>query len=444
MELVSVGLNHRTAPLALRERLAFPEPTLPDTLAHLKNQFADKPQVLSEVAVLSTCNRTELYCATASHGLLVPQLTDWLAKVGGVGAGDLTTHLYRHRADESARHAFRVASGLDSMVLGEPQILGQMKDAARAAQDAGSMGLLLHQLFQRTFKVAKEVRSSTEIGAHSVSMAAATVRLAQRIFGELSGSRVLLVGAGEMIELVAAHIAAQRPRLLTVANRTADRAQKLAERHAADSIALRDLPDQLPNYDIVVSCTAASLPIIGLGMVARAIKARKRRPIMMVDLAVPRDIEPEVAELSDVYLYTVDDLAAVVAEGRDARAASVQQAETIIDTRVREFNDWIAARRALPHLHALKNDTEALRRDELARARKALARGEDIDAVLEQLSRGISNKLLHGPMHLISSGKHDEATVRMLANLHQRSAAESSAADPHAHQRGDHSDSHHS
>ncbi len=423
MDLLTVGLNHASAPLALRERLAFNAPELPQTLGMLRSQFDDAPSLLSEVAVVSTCNRTELYCATSATDSSVQRLTQWLARVGSVPARELESHLYRHRSDASVRHAFRVASGLDSMVLGEPQILGQMKDAARAAQDAGSMGTLLHQLFQRTFKVAKEVRTATEIGAHSVSMAVASVRLAQRIFGDLAGSNILLVGAGEMIELTAAHMAAQRPARLVVANRTLDKAQKLAQRFMADAIELKDLPDVLPKFDIIVSCTASSLPIIGLGMVARAVKARKRKPIMMVDLAVPRDIEAEVADLSDVYLYTVDDLASIVAEGREARAASVSQAEAIIDARVRDFNSWLKARRVLPHLHALKNDADTLRQTELDAAKRLLAKGESPERVLELLARGLTNKLLHGPMQMISEGRADDAVVGLIGNLHKRSAA---------------------
>jgi glutamyl-tRNA reductase len=431
MELLALGLNHSSAPVALRERLAFPATALEGTLTHLQSNFADSPALLSEAALVSTCNRTELYVATTKSSLTQERLANWLSSVSSVRERDLAQHLYKLRGDESIRHAFRVASGLDSMVLGEPQILGQMKDAARAAQRAGSMGTLLHQLFQRTFKVAKEVRTTTEIGAHSVSMAAAAVRLGQRIFGDLSGSHILLVGAGEMIELNAAHFAAQHPASLTVANRTAERAELLAAQHGGKTILLKDLPEHLHRFDIVVSCTASSLPIIGLGMVARASKARRRKPMMMVDLAVPRDIEPEAGQLEDIYLYTVDDLGAVVSEGRDARAASVSQAESIIDARVRDFNAWLNARRALPLLHGLKNDADALRREELARAAKLLAKGESIEAVLEQFSRGLTAKLLHGPMQVLSEGRADERIVHVVANLHKHAAQDSKSSDAH-------------
>jgi glutamyl-tRNA reductase len=420
MQLLTIGLNHTSAPIAVREQLVFNAPELPQTLAMLRGAFIDAPALLSEVALVSTCNRTEVYCATAAAESSGQRLTQWLAQVAQVSVDELRSHLYRHRADASVRHAFRVASGLDSMVLGEPQILGQMKTAARAAHDAGSMGTLLHQLFQRTFKVAKEVRTTTEIGMHSVSMAVACVRLAQRIFGNLSQCNVLLVGAGEMIELVATHLAAQHPARLVVANRTVERAQRLSERFRGEAVALKNLPEILPDFDVVITCTAASLPIIGLGMVARAVKARKRKPIMMVDLAVPRDIEPEVADLSDVYLYTIDALGQIVTEGREARAASVAQAEAIIDLRVCDFNTWLNARRLLPYLHSLKNDVENLRKTELELAKRHLARGEAAEVVLEKLTRNLSNKLLHGPIHVLSEGRADDTTVKLIGNLHKR------------------------
>lgn len=429
MQLLTIGLNHTSAPIRVREQLVFNAPELPQTLAMLRSAFIDAPALLSEVALVSTCNRTEVYCATTVAESSSQRVAQWLAQVAQVSVDELRSYLYWHRADASVRHAFRVASGLDSMVLGEPQILGQMKTAARAAHDAGSMGTLLHQLFQRTFKVAKEVRTTTEIGMHSVSMAVACVRLAQRIFGNLSQCKVLLVGAGEMIELVATHMAAQHPARLVVANRTVERAQRLSERFRGESVALKNLPEILPDFDVVITCTAASLPIIGLGMVARAVKARKRKPIMMVDLAVPRDIEPEVADLSDVYLYTIDALGQIVTENREARAASVAQAEAIIDLRVCDFNTWLNARRLLPYLHSLKNDVENLRKTELELAKRYLARGEAAEVVLEKLTRNLSNKLLHGPIQVLSEGRADDATVKLIGNLHKRAINPASKAE---------------
>ena len=293
-------------------------------------------------------------------------------------------------------------------VLGEPQILGQMKDAVRQAEAAGGLGTYLHQMFQRTFAVAKEVRSTTEIGAHSVSMAAAAVRLSERIFDKLSEQHVLFIGAGEMIELCATHFAARHPKSLTIANRTVERAEQLAQRFNGKAIRLGELPDQLSNYDIVVSCTASSLPIIGLGMVERAIKARRRKPIFMVDLAVPRDIETEVSRLNDVFLYTVDDLGTAVQIGIENRQSAVVQAESIIDTRVQAFMNWIDSRAVVPIIQNLHESSEQMRQAELDRARKLLAKGEDIEAVLEALSKGLTAKFLHGPQQALHAADADE------------------------------------
>jgi glutamyl-tRNA reductase len=308
----------------------------------------------------------------------------------------------------AVRHAFRVASGLDSMVLGEPQILGQMKDAVRQAEAAGGLGTYLHQMFQRTFAVAKEVRSTTEIGAHSVSMAAAAVRMSQRIFDNLSEQHVLFIGAGEMIELCATHFAAQNPKSLTIANRTLERGEQLAHRFNGRALRLAELPDQLSQFDVVVSCTASTLPIIGLGMVERAIKARRRKPMFMVDLAVPRDIEPEVERLDDVFLYTVDDLGAAVQTGMENRQAAVAQAEAIIETRVQSFMHWVDGRAVVPLIQDLHESGELMRQTELERARKLLAKGEDIQVVLEALSRGLTAKFLHGPQQALHNADADE------------------------------------
>jgi glutamyl-tRNA reductase len=299
---------------------------------------------------------------------------------------------------DAARHAFRVASGLDSMVLGEPQILGQMKEAVRQADAAGTLGTTLHQLFQRSFSVAKEVRTSTEIGAHSISMAAAAVRLAGELFEDLRQVQVLFVGAGEMIELVATHFAARQPRGMAVANRTLERGERLAARFGAQALRLADLPSRLHEFDAVISCTASTLPIIGLGAVERALKARRRRPMFMVDLAVPRDIEPEVARLSDIYLYTVDDLSARVQTAGEKRQAAVQQAEAIIDAGVQSFTHWLDQRTAVPLIQALHRQADDWGTAELARARKQLAKGESVERVLQALARGLTSKMLHGTM----------------------------------------------
>jgi glutamyl-tRNA reductase len=408
MQLLAVGLNHNTAPVSLREQLAL----APDQIGHAvqaaRNWFARySDRGGDEAAILSTCNRTELYAASRAPNPLDAS-AQFLAHYHALNHAELRPHLYMLPQDGAVRHAFRVASGLDSMVLGEPQILGQMKDAVRAADQAGGLGTYLHQMFQRSFAVAKEVRSTTEIGAHSVSMAAAAVRLSQRIFDRVGEQNVLFIGAGEMIELCATHFAAQAPKSITIANRTMERGEALAARFNGKAIGLADLPEHLGKYDIVISCTASTLPLLGLGLVERAIKARRRRPMFMVDLAVPRDIEPEVARLDDVFLYTVDDLAQVVQTGVESRQAAVAQAEAIIETRVQSFMHWVGDRAVVPVIRDLHESSEALRLAELERARRMLARGEDVDAVLEALSRGLTAKFLHGPQQALHRADGDE------------------------------------
>ena len=291
------------------------------------------------------------------------------------------------------------------MVLGETQILGQLKDAVRAADEAGSLGTLLHQLFQRTFSVAKEVRSTTAIGAQSVSLAAAAVRLSERVFGDLRDARLLFIGAGEMIELCATHYAAKQPAAMVVANRTIERAESLAGRFSASTMRLGDLPDRLAEFDVVVSCTASALPILGLGMVERAVRQRRRKPIVMVDLAVPRDIEPEVSRLGDVYLYSVDDLGVVVQSGADSRRAAVVQAESIIDTRVNNFMHWMQVRANVPVIRDLQATAQAVQAQELERASRLLAKGESPEAVMEHLARSLTQKYLHGTLTALNQGE---------------------------------------
>ena len=389
MSVFALGLNHASAPLALRERLAFGAEALKGPLHQLKTRLGG-----GEAALLSTCNRTELYVAGPAEWAQ-PSL-NFLADTAGMDAAALSTHTYLHRHGDAARHAFRVAAGLDSMVLGEPQILGQFKHAVRAADDAGTLGQTLHQLFQRGFAVAKQVRSSTEIGAHSISMAAAAVRLAAELFEDLADTRVLFVGAGEMIELAATHFAARHPKALVVANRTRERGAALAHRFGGQAIPLSDLGQRLGEFDIVVSCTASSLPLIGLGAVERALKARKRRPMFMVDLAVPRDIEAEVAQLPDVYLYTVDDLSQRVQTAGEKRLAAVAQAEAIVETGVQGFVHWLDQRQTVPLIQSLQAQVGELREQSLQRARRSLAKGEAPEAVLDQFAQQFEHKLMHG------------------------------------------------
>ena len=430
MSVFALGLNHTTAPLDLRGRFAFAPEQLTPALRGFREQLL---RAMPEAAILSTCNRTELYVAAepARSRELVRPAIDWLAAHGGVDGSKLLDHTYVLENREAARHAFRVASGLDSMVLGEAQILGQMKQAVRGADEAGTLGTTLHQLFQRSFSVAKEVRTSTEIGAHSISMAAATVRLAAELFEDLREIKVLFVGAGEMIELVATHFAAREPRLMAVANRTLERGEKLAGRFGAQALRLADLPTRLHEFDAVISCTASTLPIIGLGAVERALKARRRRPMFMVDLAVPRDIEPEVSQLSDVYLYTVDDLTEVVQTAGEKRQAAVAQAEAIIDAGVQSFSHWLDQRASVPLIQALNRQADDWRGVEMARARKLLARGEDVDKVLEALSRGLTQKMLHGALAELhaSEGEQRHHTAEMVSRLFLRQSTRDPAQD---------------
>ena len=427
MSVFALGLNHTTAPLDMRGRFAFAPGQLPLALHSVRDRMA---RGTPETALLSTCNRTELYVAgdVGHAGDLLQPAIDWLAAHGGVSTGQLSAHTYVVENRAAARHAFRVASGLDSMVLGEPQILGQMKQAVREADEAGTLGTTLHQLFQRSFAVAKEVRTSTDIGAHSVSMAAAAVRLAAQLFEDLREQRVLFVGAGEMIELVATHFAAREPKSMALANRTLERGESLAARFGGQALRLAELPNRLHEFDIVVSCTASSLPIIGLGAVERALKARRRRPMFMVDLAVPRDIEPEVAQLADVYLYTVDDLSTLVQTAGEKRQAAVEQAEAIIDAGVQSFAHWLDQRASVPLIQALNRQADSWRAAELARARKLLARGDNADAVLEALARGLTQKMLHGALAELSAA--DPSQREQVAQAVTRLFLRQSSASP--------------
>jgi glutamyl-tRNA reductase len=328
--------------------------------------------------------------------------------------------------EHAVKHAFRVASGLDSMVLGEPQILGQFKDAVRTAEQAGTLGLLLNKLFQRTFSVAKAVRSETDIGASTVSMASAAVRFAERIYPSVSEQSALFIGAGEMIELTATHFGARHPKHMTFANRTVERAQHLAERFRGRAISLNDLPSQLAVHDIIVSCTASMLPIIGKGLIESALRARKHRPLLIVDLAVPRDVESEVGALDDVFLCTVDDLGRMAREGLDKRESAVAQAEAIIETQVGDFMQWLDNRELVPTIRALRDDAERARRHELERAVRNLVRGDNAQQVLEQLSHSLTNKFLHAPTHALNHANDDdrEHLVAMLRRLYQLKQSE--------------------
>ena len=412
MQLFAVGINHQTAPLAVREQVVFHAEGLVGALRELVDR-----RPVQEAAIISTCNRTEIYCSTAEPHAAV----DWMAGYHSLKPHQIEPYVYQLPQERAVKHAFRVASGLDSMVLGEPQILGQFKQAVRTAQAAGTLGLLLNKLFQRTFAVAKTVRSETDIGAATVSMASAAVGLAQRIYPAIAEQSILFIGAGEMIKLCATHFAAQHPRRLTFANRTLERAQALADRFRGRAITLNDLPSQLVSHDIVVSSTASTLPIIGKGLMERALAARKHRPMLMFDLAVPRDVEEEVAQLDDVFLYGVDDLGKVAREGMDVRSNAVAQAEVIIENQVSEFMHWLGNRELVPTIRALRDAAERARRHEMQRALRRLAKGEDPQLVMEQLSRALLAKLTHGPTHALSHAREDEreALAELLTRLYQ-------------------------
>jgi glutamyl-tRNA reductase len=420
LSVVALGLNHATAPLSVRERFAFAGDAIGTAGRALASRFGSDP----EVAILSTCNRTELYLGADADA--IPSALDWLAEAGGTDRDKLGMHTYVLEDAAAARHAFRVASGLDSMVLGETQILGQFKHAMREAESAGTLGGTLHQMFQRSFTVAKEVRTSTCIGTQSVSMAAACVRLAEKIFESLAETKILFVGAGEMVELVATHFAARHPQQLVFANRTIERAQVLAQRFSGEAIKFADMPTRLSQFDIVVSCTASSVPIIGLGSVVRALKERKRRPMFIVDLAVPRDVEPEVRDLPDVYLHTVDDLAGIVKINGAHREAAVQQAEAIVEDGVADFLRWLKRRDSVPLIQALRGQTDTWRDAEMLRAKRAISRGEDVDVVLQAMARGLTQKMLHGALVELNGGDDSSersATIARVFNIGEAKAA---------------------
>lgn len=402
MHIFTVGLNHRSAAIDLRERFALGPDQLPESLSQLRGHLGEG----AEVAILSTCNRTELYGAAPvdhTQGAL-----DWLGRFGRVSTQSLQPHVYVWQNTEAARHAFRVASGLDSMVLGEPQILGQLKQAIKAAEMQGAMGTALGQLFQRSFAIAKRVRSSTEIGAHSVSMAAAGVRLASRLFERFDDLSVLLVGAGEMIEHCAAHFQARGPKRMVVANRSEQRRLALAERWGAEDMPLSDLPHRLHEFDIVISCTASTLPLIGLGAVKAALRHRRSKPMFMLDLAVPRDIEPQVKQLHDVFLYTVDDLTEVVQTGMDQRKQAYSQAEVIIEEGVNHYQNWLEQRRHVPLIQQVHALSHQWHEQEFARALKSLEKGEAPAQVLEQFSRGLRQKMMHPYLQALSDSETDQ------------------------------------
>lgn len=401
MTFLAVGINYNTAPVSIRERLSFPTD-------HLESSLKDlwRLKDIDEAAILSTCNRTELYCTASSANQQI--LIDWVAQSKQIQAADFAPYLYCHTDRSVYRHIFRVACGLDSMILGEPQILGQMKTAYQAACDAGTVGKRLGKLFQHTFTAAKKVRTDTAIGSSPVSVAFAAVQLAQQIFDKLSQQTALLIGAGETIELAARHLAQQGVGRIIIANRTYDKAHALAMQFNGYAITLAELPNHLAEADIVISSTASQLPILGKGSVESALKKRKHKPMFMVDLAVPRDIETEVEQLRDVYLYTVDDLQHTIDQNMNSRRLAAEQAEEIIDTQVDYFQAWLRAQGAQTTIQDYRQQAELARDEALQKALQLLKNGVSPEDALNRLANTLTNKLIHTPSTQIRAAAENE------------------------------------
>ncbi len=390
MSILALGLNHKTAPVEIREKVAFVPEAISEALSDLVSRHA-----VNEAAIVSTCNRTELYCGVQEDG--GEEVFDWFSRYHKLDHDKVRPYVYQHPDSLAVRHILRVASGLDSLVLGEPQILGQIKQAYTTADQAGTIGQTLNRLFQHTFSVAKQVRTDTAIGASAVSVAFAAVTLSKQIFSDLSKHTALLIGAGETIELVARHLHENKIGRIIVANRTLSRAHTLAQSFGGYAIELTEIPAHLQEADIVISSTASQLPILGKGAVESALKRRKHRPMFMVDIAVPRDIEPEVGKLDDIYLYTVDDLQEIIDEGLRSRQEAAKQAEEIIDVQVDHFMGWLRSLDSVNTIRAFRCQAEALRDAALARATAQLNAGRPADQVLAELANQLTNKLIHAP-----------------------------------------------
>ncbi|TFF73516.1 glutamyl-tRNA reductase [Aeromonas taiwanensis] len=419
MSLLALGINHNTASVALRERVAFG----PDRIDRALRELVEQPGV-SEAVIVSTCNRTELYCSLEQgQG---EQVLNWLQRFHELEASEVLSAIYQHRDEEAVRHLMRVACGLDSLVLGEPQILGQIKQSYAHAQQAEAVKGSLERLFQKSFSVAKRVRTDTEIGASAVSVAFAAVSLARRIFSDLSQTKVLLVGAGETIELVARHLREQNVTRMMVANRTLQRAQLLAEEFGAQVMTLEEIPDYLHEADIVISSTASPLPILGKGMVERALKARRFRPMFLVDIAVPRDIEAEVDELSDAYFYTVDDLQGIIEQNLETRKRAAAEAELIVQEERDDFMGWYRSQHSVDLIRDYRHQSQQVADEELQRALLALQQGEHAEQALKALAHRLTNKLIHAPTQALRQAAaqgdtHKLAQLRQVLGLSQES-----------------------
>ncbi len=398
MQLLTLGLNHQTTPIEIRERAAFSQENIAEALSDLTVKTG-----ATEATILSTCNRTEIYCGCDADGSpdSVPVVREWLARYNGLAVADIQKNVYYYPNEAAVRHAFKVASGLDSMVLGEPQILGQMKDAYRAASSAGTTGKILNRLFQHTFNVAKLVRTDTQIGANAVSVAYSGVNLARRVFTNLAEQSVLLIGAGETIELVAKHLMQNGVRNIVIANRSIEKARTLAAQGDNEAITLAQIPERLYQADIIVTSTASTLPILGKGLIERALKLRCQKPLFILDLAVPRDVEAEVSNLRNVYLYCVDDLQSMVDENKGMRLQAAQKAETIIDLQVVRFMRWMRSLDSVSTIRLLRDGLNDLQQGEMDKALKKLKNGDDPEQVLSQFARDYTNKIAHQPSEVL-------------------------------------------
>jgi len=398
MDLNIIGLNHKTAPLSLRERFVFHADQISHALLDLKDEK------VSQVAILSTCNRTEIYF----NGPKKQIVYQWLANYHHIKLTQLKKHLYHYSNKDALAHAYRVASGLDSMFLGETQILGQMKQAAKISDYAGTQGKFLSHFFQTVFEAAKEIRSRTNIGASNTTIASSIISLTKKIFGEIHQTKIIFVGAGEMTELISKYFNSHQPKKITIANRSILRGKNLAKKIGAETCLLGEINDQIHEYDVVISCTGSQLPVIGLGMIERAIKIRKHKPMLLIDLAIPRDIESETSKLNDIFLYTLDELAQIAQEGIDNRAGAVKEAEVIIEKKVNNFYKKNNKKKASPTIVTLRNQFEENRLKEIDKAKKQLKNGKSIDEILESLSNNLSNKFLHHPTKALNDSAANE------------------------------------
>ncbi len=425
MALLAFGLNHVTAPLEVREKVAFDAAALPRALSRLTGAAG-----IREAAILSTCNRTEVYCHLDRVDAVRP--IDWFAGFHGCRGGDLGNYLYAHADAGAVKHVLRVASGLDSMVLGEPQVLGQLKQAYQAARTTGSVGKMLNRLFQHSFKVAKEVRSNTLVGSHPVSVAYAAVRLARQVFGDLSGRTALLIGAGETVELAARYLCAEGLRRMIIANRTLERAQRLAQRHGAYAVALDQVPRRLYEADIVIASTAGRAPVLDRDTAAAAMSKRRHEPVLMIDLAVPRDVEPAVGELEDVYLYAIDDLRGIIDDNLQNRRQAAAQAERIIDAEAAHFMDWMNSLDSVATVRALRAQARAAQAAVLRSALGKLRQGAAPDELLAEAARALTNKLIHAPtagLRRLDPARREEA-LRLVRELFDLPSQEEEAPGP--------------